>query len=181
MFEFKVDLTPEEYLQFNLYHAKYSKAGRPVYNLMKFLFPLVLIVALAIFSVSDFNLISAIIEIVLGAIICTAWFLLYDKFITFNVKNSVKAMQKTGKLPYSESSMLTFDQTSITDVSKDTSMKVAYSAIEQVCADEAAYYFYMNSVQAFILPFRVFENLEQKLEFENFIKEKLPAYSTANK
>ncbi len=89
------------------------------------------------------------------------------------MKTTVKSLTKIkGKLPYSENSVLEFYDDVFIEITDDNKSEMKYSAIENVFVNEKMVVLFINSIQAYIVPTRSFESIEQKNSLVRFIGEK---------
>jgi hypothetical protein len=74
------------------------------------------------------------------------------------LKRNIKSFKKSAKLPYGQNVTIHFDEDSFTETTVETETKVKYSSVEKIAFSNIALYIYVSSVQAFIIPYCVFEN-----------------------
>ena len=79
-------------------------------------------------------------------------------------------MKKDGKTPYGSDTLIRFYDDFLIDTTNDTETKIKYASIEKIWINnKSAIYLFFNAVQAFVVPFSVFETEEQKAGFLEFI------------
>lgn len=172
MFEFNITLDDNDYLLFNQYHLFNSRNGKNFLRYYRFLAPFVSLIVIAIFYMagSDFELI--LLEAILMTII-SIWFIGFSKkkIIKF-MKVRIKKVKKEGRLPYSNESILKFDEEKIHEITPNTENITKYSLIEKIAVTEKAVYIYFGALQAYILPVKAFSDEMEKLKFLEFINTK---------
>jgi hypothetical protein len=89
-------------------------------------------------------------------------------------------VKKTGRLPYSPSGVLTFEDTSIRDCSSQGESRTPYALVERIDRNEGDVYVYFSSVQAYLLPARCFAD-DALVEPERIIKFRVPWVDDAGK
>ena len=82
-------------------------------------------------------------------------------------------MKKDGKLPYGQIGRIEFEQDYIHDITDENETKIKYTNVEKIAINNNYIYIYFNAIQAFLIPFHVFENNEQKEMFFSFINNKI--------
>ena len=71
-------------------------------------------------------------------------------------------MKEKEGLPFAEETTLNFTEDQIIEITKGQEVKVDYKKVEDVCETEKAFYIYMSSVQAIIIPKRVLDQDKEK-------------------
>lgn len=71
-------------------------------------------------------------------------------------------MKEKEGLPFAEETTLNFTEDQIIEITKGQEVKVDYKKVEDVCETEKAFYVYMSSVQAIIIPKRVLDQDKEK-------------------
>ena len=75
---------------------------------------------------------------------------------------SVGLMQTCVMPAFAEETTLNFTEDQIIEITKGQEVKVDYKKVEDVCETEKAFYVYMSSVQAIIIPKRVLDQDKEK-------------------
>ena len=172
MFEFNITLDDNDYLLFNQYHLFNSRSGKNSLIFFRFIIPCICIMVIFIFWIagSDFELI--LIEAILMAIISIWWIVYSKKSIFKSINKRIKKVKKEGRLPYSNESILKFDEEKIHEITPNTENITKYSLIEKIAVTEKAVYIYFGALQAYILPVKAFSDEMEKLKFLEFINTK---------
>ncbi|WP_273130862.1 YcxB family protein [Bacillus weihaiensis] len=162
-------LTEEDYLHFNLFHLKNSKAGRHALAIQRYLTPIMFIAIAFLFSsINDIPILFMLIPFAIMAII---WFLFYPKYFYHTVKKNAKKMLKEGKNDgIVGKHEMTLSEEGISDHHSTGETKVNWSGIQEFKEDSDYIYLYNSSVSSYIIPKR---DLEEQEEFKAFIDENM--------
>lgn len=173
MFEFKITLDDDDYLLFNQYHLLNSPFGKRNLLIYKMLIPVVCFIFLvAVFIANpDFQLL--LIETILMTILSILWVGYSKKVLIRSMEKGFRKMKKEGRLPYSNESIIKFDDESIHEITPDTEIKTKYSVVEKVVVTDKAIYIYYSPSQAYVLPVTVFSEDAEKQKFLEFINSKI--------
>ena len=176
MYKFSYTLNDTDYLEFNIFHANNSAVYKKQLLVLRLLLPLVLAVLLLVYYTYNRDPLELLIKGIVYAIGSLLWFFVAKSLRTSSIKSNIKAMKKSGKLPFGKNTEIQFGEDDIHDISELSESKIKYSVIEKIAMGKNAIYIYFSSIQAFIIPFSVFENEEQKADFLAFINQKFAAY-----
>lgn len=166
MLEINYNLTEEDYLNFNLFHAKNSKTVTKSLVLQRFLSPIVFLIAAFVFSrITDGSLVGALIIFSGMGIL---WIIYYPKYFYSLIARQSKKMLKEGKNDglLGERYMILSDE-GIVDSSVNGETKVKWAGIKKLEEDSDYFYFYNSSVSAYILPKRMIKNVEETRNYLN--------------
>ncbi|MCZ2256932.1 YcxB family protein [Sporosarcina sp. G11-34] len=170
----KIDysLTEEDYLEFNLFHAKNSEAVSKSLMLQRFLSPIVFIIAAFTFSwVGDISLLASLIGF---SFISILWIVYYPKYFYYLLMKNSKKLLKEGKNDgLIGERYMTLSEQGIIDVSSNGETKVNWAGIKSIQEDTNHYYLYNSAVSAYIIPKRALQNLE---ETRSYLKSKQVNY-----
>ena len=78
------------------------------------------------------------------------------------IRKTILKMKEKEGLPFAEETTLNFTEDQIIEITKGQEVKVDYKKVEDVCETEKAFYVYMSSVQAIIIPKRVLDQDKEK-------------------
>ncbi|MBE6644509.1 MAG: YcxB family protein [Ruminococcaceae bacterium] len=165
-FDFSVNLTESDYLEFNKFYMLKSPYGEKSIRNFRIAFLIIFgLIALINFITKDFT--SAITSIV----ICVLFQLFLKRFLTSSIKSTVKMLKKKGKIPFSPSSYIEFLDDCFVETTDTNKTEQKYSSIERISIIENKYiYIHTNSVQAYIIANDSFKSEEQYNDFCNFLK-----------
>ncbi|MBS3990678.1 MAG: YcxB family protein [Erysipelothrix sp.] len=180
MFEFKIALDEDDYLQFNMYHLLNSSNGKQLLLLYRLIIPLISFISITIFINEDSDLQFVLIATLVSVIISILGIIFSKKVIFMFLKKGIQNLKKEGKLPYSKNTILKFDDDFIYEFTHNAENKTKYAMIEKIVVTEKIIYIYISSVQAYLLPKSAFTNDLEKDEFLNFINNKLATSRTVS-
>ena len=170
MYSFNYNVTEQDYLEFHKNHLRNTKEGKRliwVYRLLVLTMMIAPIPSILDFGFSEpFLTIMDLMIVTIGIIL----FICANQFTLWCVSRTIKRQQKKGNAKYTPKGLLSFDEEQIIDVCETSEMKVKYSVLEKVYVTPVAFYFYISSIQAFILPYKSFSSQQQLDEFFNFIR-----------
>ena len=175
MYKFNTNMDNNDYLDFNIYHFIYDKAGRRTGNFTFFrLFPPLfwfLCTFLAIRVTQDF---STIIFLVVFCVAFTIfWLVIAKRRYIAHLRKNIKKMEKNGKLPYAKNVTMIFEQDTITQITEFENSTMKYSMMERIVETEKAIFIYVGANQAIIVPLSVFDDDNIKEQFIRFIEGKI--------
>lgn len=176
LYRFDVNLTEQDYYEFNRFHLFTSHYGKKQFEKIRILtsvIPLILfILRFASYVLSGFaaeNLAVCIVYILLSVFL----FFISKPLVWFISKLQIKQMKKQGKLPFTPASTLEFYDDSFVEITPDNKTESKYSLVDSIyIVNGKMIYIFTNSVLAYMLPVKVFESEEQYNSFMDFITEK---------
>ena len=154
MLQLNYKLTDEDYIEFNEFHQLiHSEVGKRNLFFLKLIGPMISILAIVIFILARAEVMLIVIEVIALCIFSIVW-------IAFTKKIMKRGIRKT---------ILTEDQ--IIEITKGQEVKVDYKKVEDVCETEEAFYVYISSMEALIIPKRVL-NQEMEIQLNQILKSK---------
>ncbi|MBQ8145652.1 MAG: YcxB family protein [Clostridia bacterium] len=167
-FKFNVNLTDNDYLEYNRFWNFRSHYGRGQIISMRIMVAVILgIFMLVSLAINGFSA-DALIGIIPLLIVLVLMELFLKKFIIFSLKANIKSLRKKGKVGYSPNSTIEFYDETFTEATPETKTEQKYSSIERLSVVKGrALYFHVNSLMAYILPIDAFEN---KLQYDSFME-----------
>lgn len=176
-FKFNVNITEQDYLDFNVFAATKTPHGKRTILRTRLILTAIFAIATLLIWLTKKGGTTSIVMTALFALIL----LYFQLYLVRRVENSLKAyiknLKKQGKLPYSPYSTVEFGDESIIETDENSVTERKYSAVETVVVDKKAVYVFIGAAQAFILPFSCFGSREQIDEFISFIESKRPQVS----
>lgn len=176
LYRFDVNLTEQDYYEFNRFHIFTSHYGKKQFEKSRILIsviPLILLIlrfgsyVLSSFAVE--NLVVCIVYILLSVFI----FFISKPLVWFVSKLQIKQMKKQGKLPFSPASTLEFYDDCFMEITPDNKTESKYSLVDSIyIVNGKMIYIFTNSVLAYILPIAAFASSEQYNSFMDFITKK---------
>ena len=157
MLQLNYKLTDEDYIEFNEFHQLiHSEIGK------RNLFFLRLIGPMIIFILARAEVMLIIGEAIVLFIFSVVDILLAKKIMKRGIRKTILKMKEKEGLPFAEETTLNFTEDQIIEITKGQEVKVDYKKVEDVCETEKAFYVYMSSVQAIIIPKRVLDQDKEK-------------------
>ena len=173
-FKFNVNITQEDYIEFNKIVMTDTPAGKKSSKISNLIFISVCaILVLFTLITSKFSGEGFIATGVLIIAFLLVHLTLNKTINNLAVKATVKSLTKIkGKLPYSENSVLEFYDDVFVEITDENKTESKYSAIENIIVNENLVVLFINSMQAYIVPTRSFESIEQKNSLVEFLNGK---------
>ena len=173
LFQLNVNLSEDDYLDFNKFHSFESMHGKKLIRKTRIFFILAMIfLATLVVLILGWTTLS-----IAYAVLLLLFTLLYTVFfktvLTRNVKKQIKRLKKIGKLPFDPVSTLEFYEDKMVEITALQRTEQSYSIFERICVVKDRYVLlYKSSVSAYILPvWQINEQLNQK-DFIEFLSEK---------
>lgn len=164
--EFKYNLSEEDYIHFNLFHLKNSKAASRSLTIQRWSGPILFIV---LYTIGDQTSLGLSLTILLSIL----WLFFYPKYFYNYTIRHVKKMIKEGKnANLLGEHKMTLTEEGIIDTTTNGETKVNWSGIETYKEDNDYFYLYNSSVSAYILPKRDIQNEEISHFFTSKISKK---------
>lgn len=163
MLQLNYKLTDEDYIEFNEFHQLiHSEVGKRNLFFLKLIGPMISVLAIVIFILARAEVMLIVIEVTALSIFSMVWIALAKKIMKRGIRKTILKMKETDGLPFAEETTVNFTEDRIVEITKNQELKVDYKKIEDVCETEKAFYIYISSVQAIIIPKRVFDQDEEK-------------------
>ena len=174
MYEFKFSLSDNDYLEFLKYNSFNNPLNKKVMLIFRFSFPIIALLFVIYFMLDweSFFSKNKIIYNMFYIIFAVVWVIAYKPFMVLSLKWQLKSMKKHGKLPYNKETVLRFDEDSYTETTPQTEVKTKYTNIERIVKSDKFICFYINSMQATIVPLSIFKSEEYSNYFWDFINTK---------
>ncbi|MFS0575160.1 YcxB family protein [Sporosarcina sp. 179-K 3D1 HS] len=157
-------LTEEDFVNFNLYHSRHSKAASKALKMQRFISPILFMAAAFLFS--KMGEIPLPISLSTFGVMSILWVLFYPKYFYQLIKRNAKKMIKEGKNDglLGDHKMMMTDE-GIVDTTSIGETRVSWSGITQWKEDAHYFYLYNSAVSAYILPKRELEDFEKTKAF----------------
>ena len=126
--------------------------------------PMISILAIVIFILARAEIMLIVTEVIVLCIFSILWVTQAKKIMKKGIRKTILKMKETEGLPYAEETTLNFTEDQIIEITKGQEVKVDYKKVEDVCETEKAFYVYISSIEALIIPKRVLNpDMEKKL------------------
>ena len=183
-FKFSVNLTKQDYIDFNIFTALKMPQGRKQLKEIRAKVSL-LYGAFILFALTGGIVVHILTgKIVSAAILYVITALLVGGFVHYNwnfdgrmAGSLTKYVERTleqGRAPYSAFSTVEFTDEGIIETDENSKIEHKYSVFESIGVDTGAIYLHFDAVRALILPFSCFESVEQREAFITYIEGKCP-------
>ena len=173
LFQLNINLSEDDYLDFNKFHSFESMHGKKLINKTRIIFVLAMIILAALFLLVMGLTTFSITYAALLLLFTLLYMVFFKKILTQNVKTQIKRLKKVGKLPFDPVSTLEFHEDKMVEVTALQRTEQSYSIFERICVVKDRYILlYKSSVGAYILPVvQVKAQLNQE-EFVDFLSSK---------
>ena len=173
LFQFQVQISEKDYLEYNKFHMFRSPYGRKIMRGMRIAIAIVFGLFMLLSLVGGRFSASAWIGALPYAILLIVFEAILVPFMSSSFKSTLKKMKKTGKMAYSPSSVLAFYDDYLLETTETNQTQQKYSSIERISiVDQKMMYIHVNNVMAYLLPLSAFASQEEYERFLAFIKTK---------
>lgn len=175
LFQFTVNLTDQDYLDYNIFHMLKSPYGKKIVTRMRLYVALLVGAAVFFMLLREGYLASAVYGVAVYIVIFVLLQLFLPKSYVWVLKSQMKDLKKKGKMGYSPVADMAFLDESFVETTPDNRTEQKYSSVERVSVVTGkCVYLHTNSVAAYILPQACFDSGEQYEKFLAFIRTKCP-------
>ncbi len=173
LFQLNINLSEDDYLDFNKFHSFESMHGKKLINKTRIFFVLAMIILAALFLLVMGLTTFSITYAVLLLLFTLLYMVFFKKILTRNVKTQIKRLKKVGKLPFDPVSTLQFHEDKMVEITALQRTEQSYSIFERICVVENRYVLlYKSSVSAYILPVTQIEAQLNQKDFIDFLSQK---------
>ena len=167
LFQLNINLSEEDYLDFNKFHSFESAHGKKLINKTRFFFVLAMIILAALFLLLIGFTTFSIIYTALLLLFTLLYMVFFKKILTRNIQTQIKRLKKIGKLPFDPISTLEFYEDKMVEITASSRTEQSYTIFERVCVVKDRYILlYKSSVTAYILPVA---QIKAQLNQENLV------------
>ena len=173
LFQLNINLSEDDYLDFNKFHSFESMHGKKLINKTRIFFALAMIILAALFLLVMGLTTFSITYAALLLLFTLLYMVFFKKILTRNVKTQIKRLKKVGTLPFDPVSTLEFHEDKMVEITALQRTEQSYSIFERICVVKDRYVLlYKSSVGAYILPVsQIKEQLNQE-DFMAFLSKK---------
>ena len=173
-FKFDVRLTDNDYLDYNAFWLLKSPYGKmQLSKVRKTIYAIFGIGALLMLLINGMS-IQSYVSVGTLVVLCALFQLFANRFFLLSFKLQIKTMKKSGKMPYSAEAIMEFGEKNFTETTPENKSELKYSCIERVSiVGGKVIYIHINNLMAYLLPFEVFESVDEYNRFFDFIKTKV--------
>ncbi len=171
--KYRIHLTDEDYLRFNIFYAHHSKAGKHSINMSRIAFPVLSAALIFLFFIAgaEYSLIA--VETVFLAAASIVWCIYVPKIIEKNIRKNILNMKADGRLPFHADSEIEFQDSVIVEANKQGEARINYKDIENIYAEKDYLYIFYSAAEAFIIPYHCLgRDKDQVVEYVRKKKDK---------
>ena len=179
-FQFKVNLSEQDYLDYNLFLYLRSHYGKNQMRTIRILIAIVCVLVITFFLLfGGLSGMSSVLFFVLSIAVMIFSQLFLDKSFAYGLKWQIKDLKKRGKMAYSPKSLMEFYEDVFVETTPENKNEQKYSSIERISlVDNKVFYIHISNLMAYMLPVSCFESKEQFEAFLSFIKTKCEIVDT---
>ena len=167
LFQLNINLSEDDYLDFNKFHSFESMHGKKLINKTRIFFVLAMIILAALFLLVMGLTTFFITYAVLLLLFTLLYMVFFKKILTRNIQTQIKRLKKIGKLPFDPISTLEFYEDKMVEITASSRTEQSYTIFERVCVVKDRYILlYKSSVTAYILPVA---QIKAQLNQENLV------------
>ena len=179
MYIFNVNLSDEDYVEFNKFVSIQSAYGKKQMRGLRIWVAAIMVLLCALSLWTEGFTEDGWIACISYIIVFVSMLFLLKPLMLWLIKLQVKFVKKNGKLPYSMTAVMSFDEEGFSETTEEEKTEMKYFGIERVSVLPNRFiYLHKNNLMAYIFPYASFESKEQGEEFLSFLKEVLKYINT---
>lgn len=173
-FRFNVNLSEQDYLDFNLFLNLKSHYGKGQMKTIRILLAIMCVFMIGVFVVlAEFSGIGMVLFLVFGIVVLIFSQMFLEKSFARTLTKQMRNLKKRGKMAYSPESVLEFYEDVLVETTPENRNEQKYSSIDRISiVDNKVIYIHISNLAAYLLPVSCFESKEQFDDFLSFIKTK---------
>ena len=174
MYSFTYSLDDTDYWEFSKFLLTHSKVFKRWLLAVRASVPFITLILFFTPLITPEGRADVLIYFTVSIAASIMWFFLAKPLYFRDIEARIaRHKKKHGALPYGKNVQIQFGEEDIFEVTEKAKMKIKYSNIERIeKGSHGVYIIYNHAMNAFIIPFSVFENEEQKNGFLVFICKK---------
>ncbi len=173
MFHFEVQITEQEYYDYNVFVNTQSSHGKSQLNRLRVVLSIIIVLLLISFLVRDGFTVTALVGIVPAAIVGVLFLVFWPSLMKRSIKQSIKAMNKKGKIGFDPVYTLQFFEDRFCEITPEQKSDILYAKLESVSVNaDKAIYLHIDRMRGYILPLYAFDSTEQIETFLAFLTSK---------
>ena len=174
LYRFECKMDEKDYYEFSKYHLKAAKELKKSRSVSKIIVIVMFSLALIYFILRGASLPIIYFAAVVFAVAAVGLILAENPLQLLFIKINIRQMRKKGKLPYPSVSEMEFYDDYFVSEEKVAKTEMKYDALYKVEVNEGkAVYIFLSTVQAYVIPFNAFGSERERVEFIEFIKNKI--------
>lgn len=152
-YKLNVELTDKDYLEFNLFQSFKSAYGRKNIKKSRIIFLAAMAALAAIVIIFRGFSTAGLIYLGIIIVLTLVYMILFKRIMAASLVKQLKALKKSGKLPYDKNATLEFGEDSFTETTPTQHNERTYDSLEKICIYGEKYVFlFTSSMSAYILP-----------------------------
>lgn len=168
--EINYNLTEQDFLDFNSYHAKQSPAIKRSILKQRLMGPVIFLIA-AFLAIRRSDVQQSY-WITLFGITSILWFIFYPKYFYWEIsRRTSKTLKKKENAKVLGEKTIRLASGKLKEIGIDNEEIASLDSIEKIEETEKHLFIYISPVSAFIVPIEAFEDRESKKEFISKLKE----------
>ncbi|MDQ2088069.1 YcxB family protein [Herbivorax sp. ANBcel31] len=165
--EIKFEITEEDYIKFNLYHIKNSPSQRKIYNLFKYVTPIIFAILMYFIGTRVYEPLGYY-WIILSLIFVVAWFIIYPKeYKKTLIKQTEKLLREDDNSSFFGKKTMLVDENNIKIFSENSSETIHKNGIKRIKVYDDMIIIYLSAITAQIIPTRYLDD-ESKTKLISF-------------
>lgn len=169
MFEFRITLTENDYVEFNRYDISRNRTLSTLLTICRVAVPVMLAARMGLSLAKQAGTTDLVIEGAVYTVIAALWVALFPKFNGLFIRFYIGRLKKSGRLPFDTEAVIGFDDEALYERGEHSDMNVKYTQIERIVDRGDYVYLYNSAVSGFIIPRAAFASEEEKESFLGFI------------
>jgi hypothetical protein len=166
--QIEFDLNKQDYIDFNLYHAKTSQAVKKSLFFQRF-GPPVLFLVLS-FLLEAITVIPLLYWLIAFSVVAVLWILFYPAYLNKILTNRISRMVDEGKnKDLLGRRVMIIDEKGIEGKSENGETRIAWSGVERIVSADHFILIYTSSISAYIIPGRAFATDQDRDAFLEYI------------
>lgn len=164
-------ISEQDYLDFNEHFLRNTTAGKKSFRTYRLVGVIAVLTVLPLLFIIDSDLIVKSIQLVVLLLMALLWWFISPHIMLNSIKRKLRKAESLEKSLYSQHGQLVFDFENrlIVDTGERAEVRVLFDNVTVCYETVSAFYFYFNSSQAIIMPYRIFETAEDFYAFQNLV------------
>ncbi|MDL4842269.1 YcxB family protein [Aquibacillus rhizosphaerae] len=171
--EINYTLTKDDYINFNLYHAKHSKSIQKTLFYLRVTAPILYLGLAAVFSfITEIPILVTLVPFIVISIL---WVVFYPRLFYGTIKrNAYKMIKESENDSLLGKHQMKVDEAGIIDKTTNGQTSVNWSGVVNFAEEKDYYFIYIGSINAYIIPKRYLPGQSLK-QFDETVKLHIPS------
>ena len=168
--EFEVQVTVEDYIQYNVCYSLNSRMGRSSRLLSQLYAVIVSIYTIFVLFVAKADLVLIVVEAVFLAVISLIWFFVYPRGIRRRMEKKIPKLQMDGRLPFEERGVMKLDDEGLEFSAEGFWKRVPYSKLVGIWEDVEHFFIRTGAMEGMIVPKRCISAPGQMEQLREYLR-----------